>query len=242
MNCLPNREEMNQIWMSTEDVHFDINFFKPIIPSITNFLLEHSKMGDRMLDFGCGHGAKTKVFDKMGYKLFGIDKDINLITKAKEALPDIEFKQIHIDSTLPYEDNSFELIFSCSVFQYMHDHQLILNEFNRILKPGGCIILVENLKNNPITRLGRAYLKFRKLKYQSYPFNHFTYHEFDALQKQYHHSRTAYFHLLSPWSQHRLGKKYYKQFEKIDQFFLRFSVFRFISWIAFFGGVTKKKH
>ncbi|BCD90149.1 hypothetical protein fh0823_02880 [Francisella halioticida] len=45
-----------------------------------------------MLDLGCGTGDLTNEIKNKGVKIIGVDLSENMLKKAKENYPDIEFK------------------------------------------------------------------------------------------------------------------------------------------------------
>lgn len=68
-----------------------------------------------------------------------------------EALPNLEYITADIESPLakvkmdvhsiPFPDNSFDVIFCNHVLEHVDDDKLACSEFNRVLKPGGWGIL-----------------------------------------------------------------------------------------------------
>jgi SAM-dependent methyltransferase len=46
---------------------------------------------------------------------------------------------IEVGGKLPYPDNSFDLVYACSVFEHIEQPELVAHELVRIIKPGGLI-------------------------------------------------------------------------------------------------------
>lgn len=172
------------------------NHFYDVNPFIREYLKTIMCRG-ALLDLGCGYGQISNIFNEIGFNVTGIDGDSQRISEAKLKYPKIDFMCYNIKDILPFEDNSFDVLFTCSVFQYL-EHETILKECKRVLKDGGSIIMLENLKNNPITRLGRAYLKITNHNYHSYPWNHFTVSEIIKISKDFQSTSLNFFHVLSP--------------------------------------------
>lgn len=80
------------------------------------------------LDLGCGGSPYTHLF--RGWKRTGFDFAPR---KGVDVVGDVH--------DLPFEDASFDLVFSTEVLEHASDPLLMLKEAYRILKPGGTIIL-----------------------------------------------------------------------------------------------------
>jgi SAM-dependent methyltransferase len=82
-----------------------------------------------VLDFGCGAGKMVDEYCRRGYDAYGCD--IALERTADRLLP------IARDPyRLPFEDDSFDYVFSDQVFEHVADHQAAIEEIWRVLKPG----------------------------------------------------------------------------------------------------------
>lgn len=192
----------------------------------------------QLLDLGSGRGEMADLFKEKGFQVTGIDADAERIEKSKKLYPEIEFIHFIVDAKLPFEDESFDVIFSRSFFQYV-DHDAILQECNRILRKGGKLILLENLKNNPFTRMGRIVLKISGHKYHSYPWNHFTKSEILGVQKDFDNSSVHFYHLLSPLTYVSTLEKLYPILHKIDGKLLKFKPFKRFAWLVLLTGQKK---
>ena len=90
-----------------------------------------------ILDAGCGR--KAKYLRRFGpeAQLVGID----LSPQLPKDLPVVRGDLV----SLPFRDNSFYFVFSRSVFEHLPKPDEVLNEFHRVLKPGGrCAIVTPN--------------------------------------------------------------------------------------------------
>ncbi len=230
-------KDLDQLWSSHLLRENSGPYFSAVYPHIDRYLVQHRCRGS-LLDLGCGFGGKSAVFAEMGFRVTGLDGDSQRIARARKVNPHISFLHHDISTGLPFPDNSFDVLFSCSVFQYL-DHARVLAECRRILKPGGTLILTENLKNNPVTRAGRTLLKLRKHTYQSYPWNHFTYGEMKALRPSFQDTLLEVFHFSSPLAHAKSLQRFYPLFSKLDRQLLRFRLFRDLAWMALFCGKTK---
>jgi len=237
MKKIVSNERMIEIWNNTT-LPYGRNYLNPIIPQINQFIIDNNFKG-KLLDLGCGYGEKSNIFNQIGFEVTGIDADPQRICNAKNNYSDVNFKQYKFVDKLPFDSNSFDLIFSCSVFQYI-EHESIIKECKRILKPNGGIILLENLKNNPITRLGRAYLKLINFKYQSYPYNHFRYKEINSLKKEFKQSAASFYHFLSPFSDFKRARGFFHHLEYLDRILFKFKPIQRYAWLTLFTAINKK--
>ena len=100
-------------------------------------LSEHIGPNRSLLDFGCGTGQHRKAIEDLGYQWSGISCIEAMAEDARSkayANPDITlYEGVH----MPFEDNSFDLIFSNQVFEHCTSFYTNFAEISRILKPGG---------------------------------------------------------------------------------------------------------
>ncbi len=104
--------------------------------------LEEVEFEEPVLDIGCGDGLVAKVIlSKRKTKFdFGLDISEREIKKAKKS--GIYKKCIVGDVyNLPFEDNKFQTVFSNSTVEHFKDLDLALSEIQRVLRPGGQLII-----------------------------------------------------------------------------------------------------
>ena len=100
---------------------------------------------DKMLDFGCAVGRMTRGFSTKFRSCTGVDvsqKMVELASKYNADRPNCAF----VTSTtprLPFEDGTFDFVFTTLVLQHLPTQQMILNfisEFFRVAKVGGAVV------------------------------------------------------------------------------------------------------
>ena len=95
----------------------------------------------KILDFGCGWGRIIRYFIKDIPKpnLWGCDPVPEMIQLCKDQNKWANFESINSDPPTSFENNTFDMIYSFSVFSHLSEdfHFGLLHEINRILKPGG---------------------------------------------------------------------------------------------------------
>jgi SAM-dependent methyltransferase len=104
----------------------DVLLHRSILREFGHELDAHSLI----LDFGCGSGALVQEYRDSGFQAFGAD----VILPEKHPF----LKPIPKDSyRIPFDDNTFDLVFSNSVLEHVQDLTSALAEISRVLKPGG---------------------------------------------------------------------------------------------------------
>ena len=104
------------------------------------------KAGERILDIGCGTGYLTNVIASFGATVIGIDNSLEMITKAKAAYQQQEFKvqpgeEFHFDE-------HFDAIFSNAALHWMLEKEKVIDCMYRNLKRTGRIVLEMGGKHN----------------------------------------------------------------------------------------------
>ena len=101
---------------------------------------------DQILDAGCGSGAITRAIarDVPNGKAYGVDREPKHIDYAKrkaasENIGNIRFEVGDI-LNLPFESDSFDVVWSKHVLQFIRERDLVLAEYKRVLRPGGRIV------------------------------------------------------------------------------------------------------
>lgn len=96
---------------------------------------------EKVLDIGCSYGWALDALTGKAETLVGIDMDEAALRQAGAQYPHIQF--VHQDaSTLPFEDETFDVVILSEVIEHVGDEnkQLVIDEAHRVLKPGGLFI------------------------------------------------------------------------------------------------------
>jgi SAM-dependent methyltransferase len=178
------RESVKTMW--DERAVADVNFNSVISPSDRSGLkteyvdlvdrrlivpeLEQLPAGAKVLDFGCGVGrlAQWPEFDRLRY--YGVDRSEKMVQSAREysaRKPNRHFST-YDGSTLPFESGLFDCIVAVWVIQHILEEErlgALVRELDRVLKPGGKIILIEQISDRVLDEAlpgGEVYKRHRQ--------------------------------------------------------------------------------
>ena len=120
-----------------------------------------SKEPLHIVDVACGTG------DMMGYwqsvasdngiaidEIVGVDPSEGMVSVGREKFPDLTFF-IAPATELPREDANADIISISYGIRNVMERKEALMEFNRVLKPGGLVVILEFMKNENPSMLGK---------------------------------------------------------------------------------------
>lgn len=103
--------------------------------------------GETVLDVGCGPGfLLAEMAEEVGAhgKLSGIDASADMIAGARQRCQGIATVTLQEANALalPFADNTFDVVVSTQVYEYVADIATALREAARVLRPGGRLLIV----------------------------------------------------------------------------------------------------
>ncbi|MEQ1645676.1 MAG: class I SAM-dependent methyltransferase [Pyrinomonadaceae bacterium] len=100
--------------------------------------------GKRVLEIGLGQGADGEQLVRRGAIYSGVDltEEATSRTRMRFTLKDLPFEQIEQASALalPFDDGSFDIVFSHGVLHHIPEISQAQREIARVLKPGGRLV------------------------------------------------------------------------------------------------------
>lgn len=110
------------------------------------------KQPGKVLDFACGTGVNMIHLLECGYRAVGVDAaegSVKLVRRKLEGRAELAARAdvMHLDPDnrrLPFADNEFDYVVCMSVLSLLESKERIIalvNEFHRVLKPGGKMII-----------------------------------------------------------------------------------------------------
>ena len=115
----------------------------------------------KIFDFGCWAGVMVRLLLERGYDAWGYD----IMDYRDEKSRALEGRFAFLDQaprdtgnhvidwdkfSLPYPDNSFDVVFTNQVFEHVMRHDLVFREFARVMKPGAASINIFPPRNYPL--------------------------------------------------------------------------------------------
>lgn len=93
-----------------------------------------AKPSEHILDLGCGDGHLTQRIAAAGASVVGVDASVEMVAAARHRGM---IAEVGNAETLPYQDKIFDAVFSNAVLHWVRDHDAMMAQVRRVLKPGG---------------------------------------------------------------------------------------------------------
>jgi SAM-dependent methyltransferase len=119
-------------WLINEEQH---------VPGY-ELVLEHVTLmpGDAVLDVGCGAGVFLRLVDERGAKASGVDAAESLVALARRLVPRADVVVGDMES-LPYGDDTFDLVTGFTSFFFAADMVAALREAGRVARPAAPVLI-----------------------------------------------------------------------------------------------------
>lgn len=134
--AIKNLQEWDRLYESTsEKIWGDepIGFLAEYIPKLAQGLTSKSFL----LDAGTGEGRNLKIISELPGKIFAVDGSISALSKIPKTIRNKTMVKQALLDLLPFEDDTFDLIFGIDIFETLPNIRDVLSEFVRVMKPGG---------------------------------------------------------------------------------------------------------
>ncbi|MBP5281448.1 MAG: methyltransferase domain-containing protein [Lachnospiraceae bacterium] len=145
------QEQINETWTIRSD-----NYNKYVCqelaterPEKWTLLIEENAPKNRplrVLDLGCGPGFFSAILSQAGHQVTGIDGSVRMLAHARENADRLGVSPELMEGDfgkLPFADNTFDLLVSRNVTHTIREHLKVYGEWNRVLKPGGVLLIFD---------------------------------------------------------------------------------------------------
>ena len=117
----------------------------------------------KLLEAGAGDGVLSNEFANLGFEVIACDLNEK---RFKNRAPNITFRAIDLNRSLPFEDNLFDYIACLEVIEHLENPHFLIAEFGRVLKNNGLLVIstpnILNLKSRLRFLFEGSYEYFRK--------------------------------------------------------------------------------
>ncbi|AOR29003.1 methyltransferase [Formosa sp. Hel1_33_131] len=118
------------------------------------------KKNNKVLELGCGKGFNSKILaEKHNFsKFYGIDiseTQLNYAKKKEKQFDNLNFNYGSFQD-IPFNDNSFDIVFAVETLCHSENIEILMKEVNRILKKGGKFIIYDAFRVTDIE--GKSHL------------------------------------------------------------------------------------
>lgn len=171
-----SREEFFKYYAEQSTTPETVQRFAAIQDLVSRTARARGLMQSRLdvLDIGCGAGTQSMMWARDGHQVNGLDINGPLVElamqRAREAQLDIDFR-IGTATELPWADNSMDVCLVPELLEHVPEWEPCVNEFTRVLKPGGVLFLSTNNSLCPVQQefnlpLYSWYPGFMKRRYE----------------------------------------------------------------------------
>lgn len=121
---------------------------EPHIPEVVRFA---RWSGRDVLEAGCGIGTDAARFAQAAARYTGVDFSASALSLARRRFS-LEGLSGRFTAgsvmSLPFADESFDLVFSHGVIHHVLDTEAAIDEFHRVLRPGGTLLVMVYHRNS----------------------------------------------------------------------------------------------
>lgn len=137
-------------------------------------LIANAPRAGLILDAGCGeftYANYVKAMKDFSGTIACLDINVPQKKQAEEYL----FSLGSIDK-LPYKNNTFDFIYCFSVVQLVVDDRSVIEEFYRVIKPGGKLLITVPTRISPFRVIRDLEIRFNLYKFQEFNVPHHYYY------------------------------------------------------------------
>jgi SAM-dependent methyltransferase len=128
-----------------------------------HWLLGRIEPGSVVVDLGCGAGTDLLIAAQMtgpSGRAIGIDMTASMLDRARASAAEIGVDHVELHESLieelPLDDASVDVVISNGVIDLVPDKDAVLDEIDRVLRPGGRLQLADVVIHHEVSEDARA--------------------------------------------------------------------------------------
>jgi SAM-dependent methyltransferase len=133
-----HRVHAGQGYTPSEPFLFELH--AAMLRKLEPLFLAHVPRGGRVLDAGCGRSLFTEIRPDWPFTVVAADVDHDLLSSRKREFGDVRWL-VADAAPLPFRDAAFDALFAGELIEHLPDPRTALDEFRRVLRPRGTLIL-----------------------------------------------------------------------------------------------------
>lgn len=127
-------------YFEVEKDHWLMKVRRAIVKDALIHSIDRKPKTVKVLDFGCGSGIFVQELAEARYHSYGVDISEEAIKFGKlQGRKNLEVLDSH---KVNFPDNTFDAVVTLDVLEHLEDEEWALKEMERILKPGGVLIVM----------------------------------------------------------------------------------------------------
>jgi arsenite methyltransferase len=127
-----------------------------------HWLLGRIDPGSVVLDLGCGAGTDLLIAAQMtgpAGRVIGVDMTASMLDRARASAVEMDLGKVELHEALiealPLEDASVDVVISNGVIDLVPDKDAVLDEIDRVLRPGGRLQLADVIIHEEVSEDAR---------------------------------------------------------------------------------------
>ena len=129
----------------------------------SHWTLGRIEPGEVVLDLGCGAGTDLLIAAQMTGptgRAIGVDMTATMLTRVRESAAEMGLTNVELHETLieqlPLEDASVDVVISNGVLDLVPDKDAVMDEIDRVLRPGGRVQLADVVIHREVSEDARG--------------------------------------------------------------------------------------
>jgi SAM-dependent methyltransferase len=121
---------------------------------------------DRVLEVGSGEGYGAHLLRDSIAEYCGLEVAESAVAHASQRYDDPKLTfRLYGGGRFPFEDDSFDVVFSFQVIEHVEDMHAYLDEIRRTCRPGGTVVIVTPNRNHRLEPGERPWNRYHRIEF-----------------------------------------------------------------------------